>query len=150
MIDTPRTYRIPGKWGWFFTLSEDEREDVCFGFDPIIRDELERNEWIICNESGPGYYKAVARVKELEELLEPVGEVTERQREIDNNRSSCIDGQIGESRGEIIDTTTPPSPVRSVTSFAGRVDSSTADETGSLSPESEAVLENHQAGGMAA
>jgi hypothetical protein len=152
MIDTPRTYRIPGKWGWFFTLSEDDREDVCFGHDPAIRDELERNEWIICNESGPGYYKAVARVKELEELLEPAGEVTggskarrdkgDRKTGLhDRHRPLVMNPEITDGALSCL----PP-----VTSFAGRVNSSTADETGSLSPESEAVLENHQAGGMAA
>ncbi len=167
MTDTPRTYRIPGKWGWFFTLSEEDREDVCFGFDPSVRDELERNEWIILNESGPGYYRAVARVKELEELLEPAGEVEagtdspveqrKGTREFDHGARSVVFPSVPAS------TSSEPSEEvtaegerytsSSVTSFAGRVNSSTADETGSLSPESEAVLENHHAdtiGGMAA
>ena len=72
-IDTPRRYRIPNKWGWFFTLRDYEREDVCFGHDPDIRAELERLEPIVMGWTNYGdYVKAKARVRELEELLEPV------------------------------------------------------------------------------
>ena len=68
-IDTPRRYRIPGKWGWFFTLNEREREDVCFGHDPQIREELERLEQK--QYAGLDYPRDPDRVKELEAILEP-------------------------------------------------------------------------------
>ena len=67
-IDTPRTYRFPGTWGWFFLLSETDREDVCFGHDPDVRAELERLE--VKQYAGLDYPRDPARVKELEEILE--------------------------------------------------------------------------------
>ena len=71
-LDTPRTYRIPGKWGWFFTLSERERADVCFPFGSELRLELEELETLfLVHEGGSDYNRAAARVKVLEELLEP-------------------------------------------------------------------------------
>jgi len=66
-IDTPRRYRKSG-WGWFFLLDDREREDVCFGHDPHIREELERLEWK--QYAGLDYPRDPARVKELEEILE--------------------------------------------------------------------------------
>ena len=72
ILDAPRTYRIPGKWGWFFLLSDAEREDVCFGH-PDVREELEELETqFYLEHDGFRYGRAVARVKELEEALEPV------------------------------------------------------------------------------
>ena len=68
ILDAPRTYRKPG-WGWFWTLTDYDREDVCFGRDPHIREELEQLEQK--RYAGLDYPHDSDRVKALEEILEP-------------------------------------------------------------------------------
>ncbi len=142
-------------WGWMLALPADDRDKCFYELERDLLDEKERLETENSYEDdGPRWRRNCRRLRELAELLEPAEVVTElggrneQLKALGSRRSSpsSVTSFAGQARAGGHGETDAPS-------MCDPPNSSTAEETGSLSPESEAVLENHHADtfrGMAA